>query len=101
MSAAVPPEPPVDSAVRFLRSAESLLVAVILAVLLWLGQTTYANSILLTRLTTNVEHLLMNMANIKASSEALVPEIKEIRERVQRLEATHTDDASINRPWRN
>ena len=51
-------------ALKFLRNAETLLVAVILAIILWVGQTTYNNSIILTKLVTQVDHLVENQNDI-------------------------------------
>ena len=109
------------SAFRFVKNAESILVAMTLALMLWMGTTVYQNSIQLATLNVHIAQLvdsqkLYNVTNAKiiddvqSSVNAAIarvdehlstiwPRLREIKERVQALEAKSAD-ARTNTPWR-
>ena len=110
----------VDTAFRFVKNAESLLVAVILAAILWLGSTIFDNSLVLSKLTQSVEQMLEQQANINDVNRRvmdaslkqittavnvleerfsrLYPRLREIKERVQSVEGT-MGNAKGAVPW--
>lgn len=100
-----------DSVLGFLKNAETLLVAVILAIILWVGQTTYSNSLVLTKLTEKVDHLVNSqskeLSQLQRGLErhgelfdTIWPRLREMKERIQHLENI-SKDARSNSPWKH
>lgn len=109
------------SAFRFVKNAESILVAMTLALMLWMGTTVYQNSIQLATLNVHIAQLietqkLFNITNSKVVSgvessvataidsinghlSTIWPRLREMKERVQALESS-TDGKRANTPWR-
>lgn len=100
-----------NSFLRFLKNAEGLVAAIVLAVLLWTGNTAYNNSITLAQITTQLEYLLVSWEterNVSAKAvervnthlDTIWPRLREMKERIQVLEGTHKENARAQEPWR-
>lgn len=98
-----------QSTMKFLRNAETLLVAVILAIILWVGQTTYSNSLALTKLATQVEILVTvqtseiqdlrnDIGRIDQHLNTIWPRLREFKERIQMLES---ESGKPRNPWKD
>lgn len=95
----------------FMRNAEGVTVAVVLAVVLWLGNTTYTNSITLTEMRVvleNIEQRQIEGINglsgrideHERSFATIWPRLRELKERIQVLESERPKDARPLAPWR-
>lgn len=99
-----------STALRFFRNAEGLLVAAMMAIVLWVGSTTYNNSLVLTRLSTQMEILIegskdknnqrdREIERIDDRLDTIWPRLREIKERIQHLESINPDSTRANKPW--
>lgn len=95
---------------RFLKNAEGMLVAVILAMILWVGQTTYGNSLLLTQISVQLSGVIAagqatnketkeDFARIDGHLATIWPRLREIKERVQHLESLSPGDSGAKSRW--
>ena len=95
---------------RFLKNAEGMLVAIILAMILWVGQTTYGNSILLTTISVQLTGVIAagqvankenkeDFARIDGHLTTIWPRLREIKERVQHLESLSPADSGAKSRW--
>jgi hypothetical protein len=111
----------VRGAFKFIKNAESLLVATTLALILWMGTTVYSNSIKLAQLNIQIAQLIdsqktFNSTNIRLidgvsttmndtlgkiedNLQTIWPRLREIKERIQHLESL-SKSPRAEEPWK-
>lgn len=75
----------------FVRNSEGLLMAVVLAMIMWVGNTTYNNSIILTKVSAQIATYQAGQARIDKHLDSIWPRLREIKERIQHLESLASD----------
>jgi len=93
---------------RRFRSAETILTALMLAGILWLSNTTYQNTILLTTIakdleystsgqSTSIQTLKDEVKRIDKHLDTIWPRLREIKDHIIILEAA---DTATEKPWK-